>query len=192
MKARQGFISLLILLAVIAVTLPPRTAHADSAVAEPFRDYYARHAGMRVLGPPITGLVIVGGYAAQYFEKGRIEDHRAEEADSAWGLMYGRLTAELIERDPSWFVNGTDITYATLREAAAPEHRHAPPAGLAAALQSCRMRLTRPRWPGKVSLCPTMHNCVPPLAITCLEASGRISRGATTFPAVGCTTSACP
>jgi hypothetical protein len=129
MKARQGFIPLVILLAVIAATLPPRTAHADSVVAEPFRDYYAQHAGMRVLGPPITDLVIVGGYAAQYFEKGRIEDHRAEEADSAWGLMYGRLTAELIERDPRWFVNGTDITYATLREAAAPEHRHASPAG---------------------------------------------------------------
>ena len=53
------------------------------AVAPPFRDYYARHAGARVLGPPITGLVLVEGIAAQYFEKGRIEDHRAAEAPGA-------------------------------------------------------------------------------------------------------------
>jgi hypothetical protein len=119
----------LVLLALIGAALPLRSAHADPLVAEPFRDYYAQHAGMRVLGPPITDLILVDGIAAQYFEKGRIEDHRAAEADPAWGLMYGRLTAELIERDPTWYVNGTGITYATLGEAAAPEHRHTPPAG---------------------------------------------------------------
>jgi len=106
-----------------------RSARADPLIAEPFQDYYARHAGMRVLGPPITDLVRVAGVAAQYFEKGRIEDHRAAEGDPTWGLMYGRLTAELIEHDPSWFVNRTGITYATLGEAAAPQHRHAPPPG---------------------------------------------------------------
>jgi hypothetical protein len=118
---------LLAMLALLAVAMPPRQAQAESVVAEPFRDYYARHAGVRVLGPPITGLVLVDGLAVQYFEKGRIEDHRAAEPNPAWGLMYGRLTAELIERDPSWRVNGTNITYTTLREAASPQYRHAPP-----------------------------------------------------------------
>jgi sporulation and spore germination protein len=129
MQARRLFMLLLTALAVIAAAVSPPSARADLLVAEPFRDYYAKHAGMRVLGPPITGLVIVGGIAAQYFEKGRIEDHRAEQADLAWGFMYGRLTAELIERDPSGLVNGTGMTYAILREASAPEHRHAPPIG---------------------------------------------------------------
>jgi hypothetical protein len=124
------WISLLALLALIGAAVPLGTARADNLVAEPFRDYYAQHQGMRLLGPPITDLVIVDGVAAQYFEKGRIEDHRAGEADPTWGLMYGRLTAELIERDPDWSVNGTGITYATLGEAAAPQHRRAPPFGL--------------------------------------------------------------
>jgi hypothetical protein len=127
--ARRLGIVLVALLVVSAAGLPLRIVHADPLVAEPFRDYYAQHAGMRVLGPAITDLVIANGIAAQYFEKGRIEDHRAEEADPAWGVMYGRLTAELIERDPNWSVNGTSITYATLGEAAAPQHRHAPPVG---------------------------------------------------------------
>jgi hypothetical protein len=119
-----------LIMALVALSaLPPAPARAQPAVAPPFRDYYAQHAGERVLGPPISGLVLVDGLAVQYFEKGRIEDHRAAESNPAWGLMYGRLTAELIEHDPDWPVNGTGITYAMLRAATAPEHRHAAPAG---------------------------------------------------------------
>jgi hypothetical protein len=119
--------SLLVLVVLLALGMPAAPGAAQSTVAPPFRDYYARHAGARVLGPPITGLVLVEGIAAQYFEKGRIEDHRAAEADPAWGVMYARLTAELIDRDPSGAVSGTSITYAALGEAAAPARRHAPP-----------------------------------------------------------------
>ena len=109
--------------------LAGRAAQTGYEVAEPFRDYYAQHQGIRVLGYPLTDLVEAGGYAAQYFEKGRIEDHRGEGAAPAWAFMYGRLTAELLERDPQGSVSGTSITYGDLRDAAAPTSRHAPPPG---------------------------------------------------------------
>jgi hypothetical protein len=117
-------------IAIVALAgLPLSPARAQPTVAPPFRDYYAQHAGERVLGPPITGLVLEDGLAIQYFEKGRIEDHYAAEPDANWGIMYGRLTAELIARDPNWPVNATSITYAQLREATEPRYRHDPPAG---------------------------------------------------------------
>lgn len=98
-------------------------------VAAPFRSYYAQHQGMRVLGPAVTDLVELLGYPAQYFEKGRIEDHRADSPGPSWQFQYGRLTAELIERDPQGTVSGTTLTYADLRAAADPAKRHQPPAG---------------------------------------------------------------
>jgi hypothetical protein len=115
----------------LALLLPMagQAAQSGPEVAEPFRDYYARHQGIRVLGYPLTGLVEDGGYAAQYFEKGRIEDHRGEAAAPAWAFMYGRLTAELLERDPQGSVTGTSITYGELQDAAAWRNRHAPPPG---------------------------------------------------------------
>jgi hypothetical protein len=104
-------------------------AQPTRAVAEPFRTYYQQHQGMRVLGYPLTDLTEANGYAAQYFEKGRIEDHRRDAVPSHWQFMYGRLTAELIERDPLGSVSGTALTYGDLRTAADPMNRHAPPAG---------------------------------------------------------------
>jgi hypothetical protein len=109
--------------------LPPVQAHTQPTVAEPFRAYYATHDGMRVLGPPLTDLVMVHGIAAQYFEKGRMEDHRAEVSDPAWAIMYGRLTAELMEHAPGVAVSETDITYADLAQSNRPEARRAAPAG---------------------------------------------------------------
>jgi hypothetical protein len=115
----------------LALLLPVagQAAQGGPEVAEPFRDYYARHQGIRVLGRPLTGLVETDGLAAQYFEKGRIEDHRGEAAAPTWAFMYGRLTAELIERDPQGSVTGASITYGDLQDAAAPRNRHAPPPG---------------------------------------------------------------
>ena len=80
------------------LALLPGAVHAGPGVAEPFRAYYEQHQGMRVLGNPLTSLVEVDGYLAQYFEKGRLEDHRAEPVTPDWAFMYGRLAAELIER----------------------------------------------------------------------------------------------
>jgi hypothetical protein len=111
--------------------LTPARASGEDDVAEPFRAYYARHDGIRLLGYPVTGLGAAdAGWTAQYFEKGRIEDHRDAVGDPNWFFMYGRLTAELMDRDPSGIVNTTDMTYATLRELNDPILRHAPPPNL--------------------------------------------------------------
>lgn len=122
--ARRLVVSLLLLLLV-----PAPVARSAPAVAEPFRNYYDRYAGPRTLGPPITGLLSLGAVPVQYFEKGRLEDHRATISDPVWQIMGGRLTAELMEHDPSRSVNGTDIAYRSLVRNHAPEHRRAPPVG---------------------------------------------------------------
>jgi hypothetical protein len=66
--------------AVALVALLPKRPD----VAEPFRDYYNRHQGIRVLGYPLTELAEANGYPAQYFGKGRIEDHRADLFPGGW------------------------------------------------------------------------------------------------------------
>ncbi len=124
-RYRWRFMALALVLAM--AFLPIRPALAEPAIAEPFRDYYAEHRGLRVLGNPLTPLLQVDGHPAQYFEKGRIEDHGADAVDPAWRFMYGRLTAELISRAPQKHVNATNITYDDLGRAASPALRRAPP-----------------------------------------------------------------
>jgi hypothetical protein len=115
----------------LALLLPVagQAAQAGPEVAEPFRDYYAQHQGIRVLGYPLTELVEADGYLAQYFEKGRIEDHRDTERNPRWQFMNGRLTAELIERDAQGAVNATATTYAELRRYHDPVYRTPTPKG---------------------------------------------------------------
>jgi hypothetical protein len=113
----------------------PAAAAPPADVAAPFRDYYTSHQGIRVLGYPLTDLVEADGWAAQYFEKGRLEDHRAATGDANWAFMYARLTAELLERAPASSVNSTDLTYAELARLADPRLRHAPPAGFTGGTQ---------------------------------------------------------
>lgn len=134
-------------LIVLSLTLFP-TVEASAApptsfeVAETFQAYYNAHQGMRVLGYPLTDLAIVNSWRAeqgemvitqtypmQYFEKGRIEDHRWEVKDPNWQFMYGRLTDELMERDPYGSVNATSLTYRELKRAADPGYRQFPPPG---------------------------------------------------------------
>jgi hypothetical protein len=126
MRARYS-ISWFIIIVVILALLPSEAARAVPMVAEPFRAYYDQHQGIRVLGYPLTGLVEADGYVAQYFEKGRLEDHRPERVAADWTIMFGRLAAELIERGGNTFVNGTTLTYATLKRHHAPAYRQAPP-----------------------------------------------------------------
>jgi hypothetical protein len=123
-------------LMMIVAFMPGGLAHADRGVAEPFRAYYDQYQGMRVLGYPMTDLIEANGYVVQYFEKGRIEDHHAEQVPADWQFMYGRLTAELIERAGQTLVSGTSLTYADLKRYADPgQRRPAPesfPGGVAA------------------------------------------------------------
>ncbi|OJV92943.1 MAG: hypothetical protein BGO39_03225 [Chloroflexi bacterium 54-19] len=102
-------------------------AGATSTVAPPFTNYYDTHQGIRLLGNPLTNLVTVNGYPAQYFEKGRIENHQTDLTSPDWKFMYGRLTAELIERNAQGSVNNTSMTYADLKVAMQPQNRQNPP-----------------------------------------------------------------
>ncbi len=123
---------------IVALLAPAGMARAGPAIDPRFRDYYDAHDGIRVLGYPLTELVEADGIPAQYFEKGRIEDHRARVRDPNWQFMYGRLTAELMERDPQGSVNNTSIIYADLRYAHRPEARHQPPAGFVSGTMQLR------------------------------------------------------
>ena len=60
-------------------------------VGPQFAGYYQRVAGAKVLGPAIGPVLD----KAQYFEKGRLEDHSAE-FEGEWAYAYGLLVPELI------------------------------------------------------------------------------------------------
>lgn len=125
----RRFFPWLALVALILALLPAAPADGAPSIDPRFRAYYDQHQGMRVLGYPLSGLVEVNGYPAQYFEKGRIEDHRHEVTDPTWAFMYGRLTDELMERAPDVIVNATSpfITYEMLK--GATDYRRDPPPG---------------------------------------------------------------
>lgn len=125
---RRFALSMLAVVCILGL-LPVAPARATPSIDERFRDYYDQHEGIRVLGYPQSELIEVHGYPAQYFEKGRIEDHRNEVTDPNWAFMYGRLTAELMQRAPQYAVNNTGMTYADLREAHQPRARKPAPPG---------------------------------------------------------------
>ena len=100
-------------LAALATQLP--THAADFEVAPRFRDFYTHHQGIRVLGHPLSFELPVQSWPSQYFEKGRIEDHSRETTNTAWRFMYGRLTAEMMDKYPGAAVNNTNWTYRALR-----------------------------------------------------------------------------
>jgi hypothetical protein len=93
------------------------------AIALRFQAYYAKHQGLRVLGYPVGEPLFAYTYPAQYFEKGRIEDHRGESANPDWAFAYGLLTSELMEGSPELPVSTTNLTYADLRAAHAANRR---------------------------------------------------------------------
>jgi len=93
------------------------------AIAKRFEAYYNQQQGPRVLGNPVSEQLFVYTYPAQYFEKGRIEDHRGESGNPAYAFAYGLLTSELIEGSPNLSVSTTSITYADIRTAHDPSRR---------------------------------------------------------------------
>lgn len=111
----------------IILALLPGAARAGPAVGEPFQAYYQQHQGMRVLGYPLTELIEVDGHLAQYFEKGRLEDHRSEQVAPEWAFMFGRLAAELIEGGGTAHVGGTTLAYIDLKRRSDPAYRQPAP-----------------------------------------------------------------
>ncbi len=100
--------------------LPLGTAQANTravGVGTPFQDYYTKYQGIRVLGNPLADMEPNNGQPIQYFEKGRIEDHSKETSNPDWKFMYGRLTAEMMDRYPMASVNATGTTYGELKTA---------------------------------------------------------------------------
>lgn len=93
------------------------------AIAKRFQAYYNAQQGPRVLGNPVGEQVFAYTYPAQYFEKGRIEDHRGESGNPAYAFAYGLLTAELMEGSPNLAVSTTSLKYADLSAAHAPNRR---------------------------------------------------------------------
>ena len=80
------------------------------AIAKRFEAYYNQHQGPRVLGNPVSEQLFAYTYPAQYFEKGRIEDHRGESGNPAYAFAYGLLTSELMEGRPNLSVSTSSIT----------------------------------------------------------------------------------
>jgi hypothetical protein len=60
-----------------------------------FLSYYVRYDGLRILGNTISPPTFYSGRFAQYFEKGRMEDHTGESNDPNWQFQYGLLVDEL-------------------------------------------------------------------------------------------------
>jgi hypothetical protein len=113
MNSRRRFS--LIVASLFALTLTPAVSAQPAEVDPLFRDFYTRYQGIRVLGNPVGALTEIEGFPAQYFEKGRIEDHRSETTNPAWAFLYGRLVPEMMERNPNGSVSTTDTTYADLQ-----------------------------------------------------------------------------
>jgi hypothetical protein len=118
-----------LLLSLITTGMPAPVGRAATEVDPLFRDFYGKYQGLRVLGNPVGGLTSIVGFSAQYFEKGRIEDHRAETTNPAWAFLYGRLVPEMMDRNPAGAVSGTDKRYSDLRTLNDPRNRWPVPNG---------------------------------------------------------------
>jgi hypothetical protein len=100
-------------------------------VAPPFQAYYDEVEGFRVMGRAISALGSPTGVQSQYFEKARLEDHRATETRPEWQFLYGLLVDELAAVRSLAPLGGdrSNATYDTVSRAAAPANRVPPPAG---------------------------------------------------------------
>lgn len=120
-----------LLIASVLGLIAPLSAHATGppTIGRPFQEWYDSQQGFRLLGNVQRSLQTVDGYYSQYFEKGRIEDHRYETNNPAWKFMFGRLGAELVERGYDAPVGGdaSSVSYQTLQFQAFPEQRKPAP-----------------------------------------------------------------
>jgi hypothetical protein len=115
--ARKQLIALVTLL--VLTLLPAGGALAQSAarcfpqtgfcISGPIRTYWERNGGLAVFGYPIAPLQSeqvedwVG--PVQWFERDRLEDHSAE----GYGVLAGRLGAEVLERQGRPWVYGNEV-----------------------------------------------------------------------------------
>jgi hypothetical protein len=102
---------------------------AQTTAAEPFAAYYWQHHGVQTLGHVQSPLLEMDGMRVQYFEKGRLEDHRHLTDNPAEAVGYAPLTRYLIDVAPDLAVDGLPFTYGDLRNHYSSMQE--PPAGFA-------------------------------------------------------------
>lgn len=107
---------LLFLLITFGSHLTPATIHAQDADTELFAQFYWRHHGIHTLGRVHTPILEVGGVRVQYFDQGRLEDHRHLTSNPAEVVGHTPLTHVLMADAPWMPINGLPVTYGMLRE----------------------------------------------------------------------------
>ncbi len=124
-KSPAGTHSLIIVLKAAAV------GAGGLAIDPAFFDYYQNNDGARLLGAPLGPAIQEGTLRVQYFEKGKLEDHRQSTNDPLWRFSYGLLGEEMARAGGNLPVGGemSTLTYDTLKNAAAEDKRVAPPKG---------------------------------------------------------------
>lgn len=100
-----AFVALVLVAPLLLGTQPVQAQQQD--VAAPFVSTYWRYHGSETLGLVHSPLTEVGGIPAQYFEKGRLEDHSA----TGQGVVYGRVTQEMMEGFPQVVLANSNLTY---------------------------------------------------------------------------------
>ncbi len=105
---------LLLCALLLALTVPALPASAQTTSAEPFAEHYWRYHGAQTLGAVHSPLLEINGYRMQYFEKGRLEDHRHLTGDLSLAVAYSPLTIELMQTAPDLPIAGLPVTYGDL------------------------------------------------------------------------------
>ncbi|MGH2368643.1 MAG: hypothetical protein ACRDI2_10620, partial [Chloroflexota bacterium] len=110
--------------------LPAAVQVGAAPVAAPFELFYAERQGLRVLGNTLATAQLENGMLAQYFEKGRLEEHPSEP-NPAWRFQYGLLVDELVAAGAPLPVGGdtSTLTYVGFLALTIPEARVPPPDG---------------------------------------------------------------
>ncbi len=112
-----GLLAPLVALAIptgASVVHAQQTSTDPTPIAVPFRAFYWQTQGYRTLGRIVSEPVEMNGMTMQYFEKGRLEDHRATAPTPDWAFGFGRLVADMMERAPEQVISGTPLRYGDL------------------------------------------------------------------------------
>lgn len=131
---RRVILALLLVALLLALPLPIAAPHtyAQDQAAEPFATYYWLHHGQHTLGLMQSPVLEVDGIRVQYFEKGRLEDHRQLTSNPREAVGYTPLTHALIANAPQLAIDGLPVTYGALHQYAA---KHPVPEGFAGGVQ---------------------------------------------------------
>lgn len=114
MRHQRWWLGWLMLGVMLLGMSQPARAQGPEQIDTAFARYYWRGDGARKLGLLESPPLALEGRLVQYFEKGRLEEHRDVAAGSTWAVMHGRVVAELIETAPATAIGGTDRAYGDL------------------------------------------------------------------------------